>query len=322
MTGVRDVAAAAGVSVATVSRVLNDSPAVRPETRARVVRAMRELQYVSRERLDVSAGVLAVVVRSLLDPLELELADAIGRHASPHDLSVVVCPSSSVPVTHDPGVSGLIERGVAALVLLWCSEGGEAGWIDEEGLATVVVGGHPQAGAAHVGLGEAAAAQLALDELQHGGHASIVAVGPSGRRSEIVLQALAGAGVETLTTPTAAATAYAAIRNRLRPPDGRPTAVIAATEPHGAATLAAASELGLVVPEDLSVIVVGSPLPTAWTTPPLTTAALPLAEAGRRAVDAAALLVGQPHAAPSLVALSPSLLRRASTAPARERRPG
>ncbi|BDG23669.1 hypothetical protein TthSNM33_08630 [Thermus thermophilus] len=42
---IHDVAAKAGVGLGTVSRVLNDHPAVRPETRARVLRAMEELGY-------------------------------------------------------------------------------------------------------------------------------------------------------------------------------------------------------------------------------------------------------------------------------------
>ncbi len=315
MTGVRDVAEAAGVSVATVSRVLNDSPAVRPETRARVVRAMRELQYVSRERLDVSAGVLVVVVRSLLDPLELELADAITRSAASHDLSVVVCPSSSVPIAADPGVSGLIERGVAALILLWCGEGGDGTWVDEEGLATVVVGGHPLVSASHVGIGEAEASRLAIDELRQGGHEAIVVVGPAGPRVDVLMRAARASGVETLRTPASWGNAVAVLADRLRLPAGRPTAVIGATEPAAVAAMAAAKEHGLAVPGDLSVVAVGSPTPAAWTVPALTTVAYPVAEAGRLAVDAAASLFGEAGAIPSRVELRPTLLRRASTAP-------
>ena len=44
--GIRDVARAAGVSTATVSRIINDSPRIAPETRERVLEVMRDLQYV------------------------------------------------------------------------------------------------------------------------------------------------------------------------------------------------------------------------------------------------------------------------------------
>lgn len=319
MTGVRDVAEAAGVSVATVSRVLNDSPAVRPETRARVVRAMRELQYVSRERLDVSAGVLVVVVRSLLDPLELELADAIVRHAASHDLSVVVCPSSAVPAAADPGVSGLIERGVAALVLLWCSEGDDGAWIDEEGLPTVVVGGSPLPCAAHVGVGEAEAGRLAVDELRQAGHDAVLCVAPAGSGAEAQLAGLRSAGLEVLRTPALPAGAASAIRSRLADAGGRPTAILATTEALGQATVAAARELGLDVPADLSIVALGGGGGTVAGFPPLTTVAYAVAEAARQAVDAAASLFGDPASSPSRVELRPTLLRGASTAPPRSR---
>jgi LacI family transcriptional regulator len=320
MTGVRDVAAAAGVSVATVSRVLNDSPAVRPETRARVVRAMRELQYVSRERLDVSAGVLVVVVRSLLDPLELELADAIVRHAASHDLSVVVCPSAAVPVAADPGVSGLIERGVAALVLLWCSEGDDGAWVEEEGLPTVVVGGPPLPGAAHVGLGEAEGMRLAVDELRDAGHETILAVAPAGPGAGILLAGARSLDLEVLRTPALAAGAMPAIRLRLADRGGRPTGVVATTGALGEATVAAARELGLDVPADLSVVVLGGGAGRLVGSPPLTSVAYAVAEAARLAVDAAASLFGDPAAPPTAVELRPTLRRGGSTAPPRSRR--
>ena len=52
MPSLRDVATHAGVSVATASRVASGSDMVRPETRERVERAMRELLYVPRGRED------------------------------------------------------------------------------------------------------------------------------------------------------------------------------------------------------------------------------------------------------------------------------
>jgi DNA-binding LacI/PurR family transcriptional regulator len=319
MTGVRDVAEAAGVSVATVSRVLNDPAAVRPQTRARVVRAMRELQYVSRERLDVSAGVLVVVVRSLLDPLELELADAIVRHAASHDLSVVVAPSAAVPVADDPGVSGLIERGVAALVLLWCSEGGEEAWIDAEGLPVIVVGGSPVEGAAHVSVGEGEAARLAVEEARAAGHVSILAVVGPGQRGESALAGLRACGVEAVRAPAVSAQAASALLERLGAPATRPTALIVGTAALGAAAVAAARELGLDVPGDLSVVVLGSAAAVSTGSPPLTTVAYPLAEAARHAVDAAAALFGDPASATPRIELRPTLLRGASLAPPRAR---
>ena len=298
MTGVRDVAEAAGVSVATVSRVLNDSPAVRPETRARVVRAMRELQYVSRERLDVSAGLVVAVVRSLSDPFELELVDALARHAAPHDLSVVVLSAPAERVIDDPGVAGLIERGVAGLVLIGCSQPGDGAWIVEEGLPTVVVGGSPVTGAAHVDLGEAEAVRLALAEVRNAGGARILAVGAATGRSEVALTRLAAAGVETVR----GAANLSAIRSTLgarlaQVRSAGPTAIVATTEAHAFAVLAAAAGAGVAVPEELTVIALESSAATR-AVPGLLTIPYSLGDVARRTIDAVTRLIEDPEGKP------------------------
>ena len=63
---IHDVAAKAGVGLGTVSRVLNDNPAVRHETRARVLRAMEELGYAPNPHARRIAGGRSYTVSVLL----------------------------------------------------------------------------------------------------------------------------------------------------------------------------------------------------------------------------------------------------------------
>ncbi len=67
MANLRDVAARAGVSVATASRVASGSAGVRPETRERVERAMRDLLYVAPGRAP-STGAIGLLVPELAEP--------------------------------------------------------------------------------------------------------------------------------------------------------------------------------------------------------------------------------------------------------------
>ncbi|PZF86606.1 LacI family DNA-binding transcriptional regulator [Jiangella anatolica] len=89
-----DVARVAGVSIKTVSNVINDFPHVRPSTRMRVLSAIEELGY----RPNLSArglrsgrtGVIGLAVPELRQNYFAELADAIIRAAEKHDLGVLV----------------------------------------------------------------------------------------------------------------------------------------------------------------------------------------------------------------------------------------
>jgi DNA-binding LacI/PurR family transcriptional regulator len=90
----RDVARLAGVSVRTVSNVVNDYPYVRPTTRTRVLAAIDEVGYrpnLSARGLRVGrTGVVGLAVPELAQNYFAELADAIIRAAETHNLGVVV----------------------------------------------------------------------------------------------------------------------------------------------------------------------------------------------------------------------------------------
>lgn len=83
MASIKDVASRAGVSVATVSRVLNDHPSVRPDTRTRVLAAVTELGYrpnaVARSPRTDQTRTLGLVISDVLNPFFTELAPAPSR---------------------------------------------------------------------------------------------------------------------------------------------------------------------------------------------------------------------------------------------------
>jgi len=90
----RDVARRAGVSVRTVSNVVNDFPYVSPETRARVQKALDELGYrpnlVARNLRRGRTGMIALVVPELAVPYFAELADLVMAEAGEHGYTTII----------------------------------------------------------------------------------------------------------------------------------------------------------------------------------------------------------------------------------------
>lgn len=121
MTDIKDVAARAGVSVATVSRVLNASPRVSSATRERVVAAMEELGYrpnaVARSLRTDETRVLGLILGDILNPFFTALARAVEDEARAAGYTVVICNADEDPHEQDHYVRVLLEQQVDGLLL-------------------------------------------------------------------------------------------------------------------------------------------------------------------------------------------------------------
>ncbi|GAA3960253.1 LacI family DNA-binding transcriptional regulator [Actinomadura viridis] len=121
MASVKDVARHAGVSVATVSRVLNDSVPVLPGTRDRVLAAVAELGYrpnaVARSLRTDATRTIGLVIGDILNPFFTELARAVEDQARALGYSVVIGNADERPDRQDHYVGTLLERRVDGLLL-------------------------------------------------------------------------------------------------------------------------------------------------------------------------------------------------------------
>jgi LacI family transcriptional regulator len=121
MADIRDVAARAGVSVATVSRVLNDSPKVSEETRAKVRTAMRELRYrpnaVARSLRTDATRTLGLIIGDILNPFFAALARAVEDEARTAGYTVVIGNADERPEQQDHYVRTLLEERVDGLLI-------------------------------------------------------------------------------------------------------------------------------------------------------------------------------------------------------------
>ncbi|SEQ17809.1 transcriptional regulator, LacI family [Lentzea albida] len=288
----RDIAAETGVSIATVSRVLNDHVNVAQRTRDLV------LQAVERRRHEVATRTRTVYVRCpyvLTDYFGL-IVSSIAETLKLHGLRLVLDAGESGQGTGAlrdlPGTDDVD----AAILILPPEEGDELVALSRAGYPFVVVDPRilPLPDIASVSAAHFAGARAVADHLIELGHRDIAVIaGPeewlagdarlAGHRA-----ALAQAGVllapERLrhVEPTTAHGRSAAAE--LLDLEPRPSAIVCFNDKVAVGTLQAARERGLRVPEDLSVAGFDDIDLAEATSPPLTTVRQPLQEMGRIAV--------------------------------------
>lgn len=101
MANIQQVAQKAGVSVATVSRVLNNGPSVSPKTRLKVENAIKELKYepsmLGRNLRNSESRLLLVLIPSISNPFYTEIIKGIENIAINHDYNILLCETDSNP---------------------------------------------------------------------------------------------------------------------------------------------------------------------------------------------------------------------------------
>jgi len=127
----RDVAKRAGVSLKTVSNVINDYPHVTPTTRARVEAAIAELDYRpnlgARSLRKGQCGVIALAIPDLAVEYFAGLAAAIGRAAKKRGVAVLIEQTDGDDVAEELALDGLRDRLVDGILLWPSSTAGTAG---------------------------------------------------------------------------------------------------------------------------------------------------------------------------------------------------
>lgn len=121
MVSMKEVAEHAGVSIATVSRVLTDKPNVREEVREHVLRVVDELGY-RRNRVASSlrtqkSGVIGLLVSDIQNPFFTAIARAIEDVAHQHGMSVFLCNTDENPEKEEHYLNTLLDENVAGIIL-------------------------------------------------------------------------------------------------------------------------------------------------------------------------------------------------------------
>lgn len=105
MANIQEVAQKAGVSVATVSRVLNNNSTVSPSTRLKVENAIKELNYepsmLGRNLRNSESRLLLVLIPSISNPFYTEIINGIQNTAIAHHYNILLCETNSNPERED-----------------------------------------------------------------------------------------------------------------------------------------------------------------------------------------------------------------------------
>jgi LacI family repressor for deo operon, udp, cdd, tsx, nupC, and nupG len=270
---IKDVAQAAGVSVATVSRALRGVDRVRPQTRERIQRLAAELNFVaSPTAASLVSGrtrVIAVVAPSRLRWHFATLVSGIDRRLRQDDHMVFVVDLEDEG--HSPrrrlSQAMLLKRVDGVIAVNVPVDEGELELLDRLDLPLVAVG-TPVPGRSLVRIDDVLTARMATEHLIGLGHTRIAFVGPMPddiAQTQAPLQRLHGfeeamahhglshAPHFVIDGGWTALSASQAVTELLQAP-GRPSAVLAASDDMAMGVLQAARRLGLRIPHDLSVI--------------------------------------------------------------------
>lgn len=300
-----DVADRAGVSAATVSRVLNGNYPVATRTKARVLRAVQELDYVvnahARSLAGSTSDVVGVLVNDVADPFFGLLAGAVQDQVSGQDLLTVIANTGGSPDEELRYVELLMRQRARAVVITGGQNGG-AGHVERlsalihrahsSGTRIVLCGRPllPDTPAIAIDVDNRRGAETLTRHITAFGHRRIAYVtGPPGNTTTDArlaghLDALRGAGLEP--GPIVSGSFGRDIGLHVAPGllrvDNPPTAIIAANDQAAAGILAGARECGVAVPAELSVAGFDDLPVSLDTLPALTTVRVPFEEIGRR----------------------------------------
>ncbi|WP_062304740.1 LacI family DNA-binding transcriptional regulator [Demequina subtropica] len=320
-----DVAARAGVSHQTVSRVLNDFPGIRPETRERVQAAIRELGY----RRNMAARALATGRSEVIGVIMPEVPHfgptstlyAIEHAAKQVGFKPLITTASWDSESMGEALDFLLGRAVDALVVM-AQHPDVLAAVDAITDVPVlfVLTGNSHAERS-VAVDQVAGTRLALDHLYSLGHrrfqhiTGIAGLTEAQLRRDTFLEFLDEHGLERLPVLEGDWSADAGYRAGLEVEEGV-TALFVANDPMAIGAIHALEERGLSVPRDISVVGFDDVPESAYAHPGLTTVHQDFAAVGLRAVSLVFAAINGKEPGP-VEPIEPWLVVRDSTAPLR-----
>ena len=299
------VAALAGVSRATVSRVVNGSPKVSPAVRAQVERAVAKLGYVpnraARSLVTRRADSVALVVsephaRFFSEPFFAGMVRGVSAALAETGVQLLLLIAQDLP---DRGwLERYVVGGHVDGVLLASLHGDDPlpGTLERAGVPAVLIGRPVDQAApgSYVDADNRGGARTAVDHLARRGRRRIATITGSldmgvgqdrleGYRDGLAAAGLAGAGDLVETGDFTEEGGAAAMGRLLERPGGPVDAVFAASDLMAAGALRALRAAGRRVPEDVAVVGFEDSAVARYAQPPLTTVRQPIEEMGRQA---------------------------------------
>ena len=333
----RDVAAAAGVSLSTVSLVVNGKPGVAQSRRERVIRAMKELGYIAdgRQTAPAETKVFGLLMESLSEASRSEgfytrivsgiedTAYQLGYQVLLHVYRPDIDPINSLRELMGRYIDGLIianDGDVTPEVIRK---------ISEAGVQIILVENYQSIPIHSVTADNYTAGRVMTEYLINLGHTRIAALcGPAKYsslrdrlRGHIITMIEHGLPVDPELQPQPVSgnprKGYVQMQKLLALPEP-PTAVFAVSDRAAIGAMEAIKDAGLRIPDDISVVGIDDVRDSAYITPPLTTFSVPKYDLGRTAVYVLHDLISGKSIPPARTVLLGKLVERQSAAAPRK----
>ena len=328
----KDIAQDLGLSIVTVSKVLRDHPDISAETRNRVLKRMKEVNY--RPNLAARALVtgrtysIGLVVPDLVHPFFAEVAKGMSRVLRTKAYHLVISSSEEDPDLEQQEVEQLLARRVDALIIASAQTNTQMfSRIEEQKTPYILIDRSFEGLTANfIGVDDEAAGRIATEHLIARGCRRIAHIaGPSVSTATGRLNGYRGAlRAHQITVPpdylivrehgddASDQSGYEAMRKLLTLAP-RPDGVFCYNDPTAMGAMEAIIEQGLRIPEDIAIVGCGNVRYSAFLRVPLTTINQQSEEIGDRSAALALVEIEAPcPAQPTTVLLQPSLVVRQS----------
>ncbi|GLW32749.1 LacI family DNA-binding transcriptional regulator [Actinoplanes regularis] len=323
-----EVAKKAGVSEATVSRVLNGRDGVSEATRASVLTALDVLGYERPTKLrGERARLVGLVLPELQNPIFPALAEVVTASLAQRGFTPALCARTIGGVPESDYVEMLLDHQVSGVIFA----GGSYALADashehyrrltDRGLPVVLVNaGVDELGFPRVSTDDAVAVEQAFGHLRSLGHERIgMVLGPEGhipsrRKLAAMVQAAGWAGDDWVERSSFSMEGARVAATKLI--ERGATGIICASDVLALGAIRAARRLGRAVPADVSVVGFDDSAFMTCTDPPLTTVRQPIETMGQSAVDLLVTQIEEGGVLHDELLFEPELVVRGSTGPA------
>ncbi|WP_286684155.1 LacI family DNA-binding transcriptional regulator [Collinsella sp. UBA1693] len=301
--GIKEVAAAAGVSPTTVSRVLNNRGYISQETRDKVQAAMKRINYapndIARAMLNGRLNLVGMIVPFVSNPFHGEVVQVVERTLAENGFKMLLCNSACRPDLERSYIDMLRRNMVDGVIVNSLNIGAEA--YAEMGLSLVGIDCDLGEGSVQIASDSYAIGEIATRRLIDGGCSRILCLRnnsrmrmPGNKRSEAYLDAVADAGlsalvreVEFVKSDEEKGTAVAQILDENPDIDG----IFAGDDMMAAICLNVMARRGLSAPKDIKVIGADGARRTRTFMPELTTVRQDIERIGELAAQSVIALI-------------------------------
>jgi len=329
MSNMRDVADKAGVSVSTVSHVINETRFVSHDTRRRVLSAMDELNYQpnklasSLRRKDKRTQTLGLLVPDSMNPFFTEALRGVEDACFKANYNVFLCNSDNKPEKELEYLEALISKQIDGIILISTGTQDSLELLNHHKIASVLVDRElGQNTCDSVMIDNELGGQIATQYLVDLGHSRIACITgpnfltPSAKRVHGYRKTMKNNGLppnEAWVVPGdfRPQSGYVGMNILLSLADP-PTAVFACNDLMAIGAMHAVHEQNLTIPDQVSIIGFDDIMFASYTMPPLTTVAQPSYEMGLTAAKILINHLSDPGARTRQEILEPSLVIRES----------